>query len=57
MKLYSENKNYKLYHGNMLDMDEVIDPESIDSIVRFNTEKVTNMLFMFWGCESLTKLK
>ena len=33
MKLYSENKNYKLYQGNMLDMLEVIKPESIDSIV------------------------
>lgn len=33
MKLYSENENYKLYHGNMLDMLEVIDENSIDSIV------------------------
>lgn len=33
MKLYSENKNYKLYQGNMLDMLEVIEPETIDSIV------------------------
>lgn len=33
MKLYSENKYYKLYHGNMLDMLEVIKPNSIDSIV------------------------
>jgi DNA modification methylase len=33
MKLYSENENYKLYQGNMLDMLEVIEPESIDSIV------------------------
>ena len=33
MKLYSENKDYKLYHGNMLDMLEVIEPNSIDSIV------------------------
>lgn len=33
MKLYSSNKNYKLYHGNMLDMLEVINKESIDSIV------------------------
>ena len=34
MKLYSEKENcYKLYHGNMLDMAEVIEPNSIDSIV------------------------
>lgn len=33
MKLYSENKNYKLYQGNMLDMLEVIQPETIDSVV------------------------
>lgn len=33
MKIYSENKNYKLYNGNMLDMLEVIEKESIDSIV------------------------
>ena len=33
MKLYSENDNYKLYQGSMLDMLEVIEPNSIDSIV------------------------
>ena len=33
MKLYSENKDYKLYHGSMLDMLEVIESNSIDSIV------------------------
>ena len=33
MELYSQNKQYKLYHGNMLDMLEVIEKESIDSIV------------------------
>ncbi len=33
MKLYSSNDSYKLYHGNMLDMLEVIEPDSIDSIV------------------------
>lgn len=33
MKLYSENKNYKLYEGSMLDMLEHISPNSIDSIV------------------------
>ena len=33
MKLYSSDENYKLYHGNMLDMVEVIEPNSIDAIV------------------------
>ena len=33
MKLYSENENYKLYHGSMLDMLDVIEPNTIDSIV------------------------
>ena len=33
MNLYSENDNYKLYQGNMLDMLEVIEPETIDSII------------------------
>ena len=33
MKLYSEGKSYKLYEGNMLDMLDVIEPNSIDSIV------------------------
>jgi site-specific DNA-methyltransferase (adenine-specific) len=33
MKLYSNNESYKLYEGNMLDMLEVIEPKSIDSIV------------------------
>ena len=33
MKLYSSNDNYKLYEGSMLDMLEVIEPNTIDSIV------------------------
>jgi len=33
MRLYSKNENYKLYQGNMLDMLEVIESNSIDSIV------------------------
>ena len=33
MELYTESNNYKLYQGNMLDMSEVIEPNSIDSIV------------------------
>lgn len=33
MRLYSSNDEYKLYEGNMLDMLEVIEPNSIDSII------------------------
>ena len=33
MKLYSENKHYRLYGGSMLDMLEHIQPNSIDSVV------------------------
>ena len=33
MKLYSANGNYKLYQGNMLDLLDVIDKESIDAIL------------------------
>ena len=33
MKLYSSNDEYKLYEGNMLDTLEVIEPNSIDSII------------------------
>lgn len=33
MKLYSKNKDYKLYNGNMLDMLDVIEPNSIDAII------------------------
>ena len=33
MKEYSKNEQYKLYQGSMLDMLEVIEPNTIDSIV------------------------
>ena len=33
IRLYAEGKEYKLYHGSMLDMLDVIEPNSIDSIV------------------------
>jgi len=33
MKLYADQEQYKLYHGSMLDMLEVIEPNTIDSIV------------------------
>jgi len=33
MKLYSENNSYKLYQGNMLDMLDVIEEGTIDSII------------------------
>lgn len=33
MELYSESKEYKLYHGSMLDMLEKIEPNSVDAII------------------------
>lgn len=33
MQLYSKNEYYKLYNGNMLDMDKVIESWTIDSII------------------------
>ena len=33
MDIYAEKGQYKLYHGNMLDMLDVIEAESVDSIV------------------------
>jgi len=33
MKIYSKNEDYILYHGNMLDMLEVIPLNSVDSII------------------------
>lgn len=49
MKLYSENEHYKLYHGSMLDMLEVIDKNSIDSIV---TDPPYELGFMNKGWDS-----
>lgn len=33
MELYSSNEHYKLYYGNMLDMSEVIEPNTIDAVI------------------------
>ena len=33
MELFSESQSHKLYHGNMLNMLDVIEPNSIDAIV------------------------
>ena len=33
MKLYSEGENYKLYHGNMLDLAEIIKPNTIGAVI------------------------
>ena len=49
MKLYSENENYKLYQGNMLDMLDVINKESIDSIV---TDPPYELNFMSKGWDN-----
>ena len=47
MNLYSSNDSYKLYEGNMLDMLEVIDKESIDSIVTDPPYGLTSIIKRF----------
>ena len=49
MKLYSENKDYKLFNGSMLDMLEVIEPNTIDSIV---TDPPYELNFMSKGWDN-----
>ena len=49
MELYSENNSYKLYHGNMLDMLEVIENWTIDSIV---TDPPYELNFMWKGWDN-----
>lgn len=49
MQLYSEDKDYKLYQGNMLDMLEVIQPNSIDSIITDPPYGLTTITKRFGG--------
>lgn len=49
MNLYAEGKSYKLYHGDMLNMLSVLEPNSIDSIV---TDPPYELNFMSKGWDS-----
>ena len=49
MKIFSENEHYKLYNGNMLDMLDVIEPNSIDGVV---TDPPYELNFMGKGWDS-----
>lgn len=49
MRLYSEGNSYKLYEGDMLDMLDVITPNSIDSII---TDPPYELNFMNKGWDS-----
>jgi len=49
MELYSESNSYKLYHGNMLDLLEVIESWTIDSIV---TDPPYELNFMWKGWDN-----
>ena len=57
MKLYSKYNDYELYHGNMLDMLEVIKPNSIDSIVTDPPYGLTNITKRFKESDSLSEKK
>lgn len=47
MELYSENKNYKLYNWNMLDLAQYVMPESIDSIITDPPYEL-NFMWKWW---------
>ena len=47
MDLYSETKQYKLYRGNMLDLGEVIESWTIDSIVTDPPYEL-NFMWKWW---------
>ena len=49
MQLFSDNEQYKLYNGNMLDMLEVIEPNSIDSLI---TDPTYELNFMGKGWDN-----
>lgn len=56
MKLYSSNKYYKLYNGKMQDMLEVIEPNSIDSVITDPPYGLTSITKRF-GNENASETK
>ena len=49
MELYSQKSEYKLYHGNMLDMGQVIEDWTIDSVI---TDPPYELNFMWKGWDN-----
>lgn len=49
MNLYSENDNYKLYQGNMLDMLEEIEPETRE--INFDIQNKISSIIKILGSD------
>lgn len=47
MELYSQKSEYKLYHGNMLDMEQIIENWTIDSVVTDPPYEL-NFMWKWW---------
>ena len=52
MKLYSENEQYKLYHGSMLDMLEILRGGEVSSIVTDPPYEL-NFMWKWWDLQGV----